>query len=287
MDDRYIILTLRFGDKEIRIAKDSVFRLLAGGLKGVEAADYELSTEKSAGMDGEYVQTEKFGPRSIGIEFSVADRARTEDYRDLLMRYINPRREGTLIVERNGVRRKIGVKMDGRMEFDQANIITDRLHVSLNLFCPDPWFYDAEETERGFIAHAPLLTFPFNSVVGVGITSGATWTTDALTINNDGDAPMGVMVDIVADGPITNPGVKLDDKAIKAICSMQGGDKLHISTVERQKTIELNDGVLLNYDRQSVFFQVPPGNHTLIITADSGVDKATSKVTYAMRYLGV
>lgn len=286
MSSKYITLKMAFGETVIEISKNSVYRLLAGGLTGIEAAEYLVSLDENAIIDGAYVTSKKFAPRNIGISFCVTDRKNSETYRSFLISAMNPQRPGVLTVERNGVSRKINFEVNGAPNFTQDNIMTDRLRVSINLICPDPWFYDSQEHDEDMKMVVPLLTFPFNSLQGIGITSGTVWASDSMEIDNTGDGPIGVVVEITANGPVSNPYIMCNGQYVRAICNMETNDVLEISTVERQKDIQINGESLVNYDRKSVFFELPEGTSTLQFGAASGANNATSKVKYTLKYLG-
>lgn len=287
MSNKSITLTLLFGNETITIAKNSVYRLLAGGLHGVSAADYLVSLDESALIDGGYVSAEKFLPRNINIAFSVTDLKNSETYREYLVSTINPLKAGTLIIGRSGVTRKINFKVQGAPTFEQNNIFVDRLHVYLNLVCPDPWFHDVSESEADFVETVPLLTFPFNSIQGAGITAGTIHRSTSTTVNNTGDAPTGVTVTIVANDTVTNPYVQLGTQKITANCVMDTNDKIQFSTVSGAKDIRLNGAQVLNYSRQSVFFDLPLGKSTIEVGAKSGAKSMSATVRYALKYLGV
>lgn len=287
MSSKYITLKMIFGDVAIEISKNSVYRLLAGGLTGVEAAEYLVSLDENALLDGAYITSEKLSPRNIGINFCVTDRKNSEIYRHYLISAINPKKAGTLIIERSGISRKIDFRVNGAPTFTQNNIFTDRLHVSLNLICPDPWFCDVQQTDLDMAEVTPLLTFPFNSVKGVGISSGVLWRSKEMEISNTGDGPTGVIVEITANGSIENPYVECNGKYIKAIYTMKTNDVMEFSTVERKKGIRVNGKSMVNYDRKSVFFELPVGTSVLQIGAKSGSGNASAKIKYSLRYLGV
>lgn len=287
MSSKYITLKLHFGETVIEISKNSVYRLLAGGLTGTEAAEYLVSLDENALIDGSYVVSEKFSPRNIGISFCVTDRKNSETYRSYLISAINPQKTGSLVVERNGVSRKINFIVNGAPIFTQNNIVSDRLKANINLICPDPWFYDSEENESDMVETVPLLTFPFNSLQGIGVTSGTVWHAESVVINNTGDGPIGIVAEIIANGAIQNPYIMCGGKYVKAICNMVANDVIEFSTIQRKKDIRINGESLVNYDRKSVFFELPIGTSTLQFGATSGAENATVKIRYSLKYLGV
>lgn len=284
----YIKLIVNIGGEQLMIAKESVYRLLAGGVTGIESADLEAVMSEYAAMDGGYLDTVRVPPRHISVLFAVDERKQTEELRKKLIAFFSPRKQGTLIVERANRSRKIRFYLNEQPEFIQNNIIDDRLHVRVNMVCPDPYFEDVTPTTVQFMKPLPLLTFPFNSVVDVGITSGVLEITDTATLVNDGDVPVGIVCDILANGgTVTNPKISMNGQYVRVIKTMEIGDTVQIDTNKGQKNIYFNGESQFIFDRKSVFFQLPVGENTIVISADAGVKDAKASFTYSFKYLGV
>lgn len=181
-------------------------------------------------------------------------------------------------------------KVNGSITFSQPNIKRDFLHTTVNLICPDPWFYDTEETVKEFKQAVPLLTFPFNSIKNVGITSGVFYRSELATVNNTGDTDIGVVIEVEAMGAVSNPMAILLDglgTGVSTIVNMNTGDKLAISTIPRQKSIKLNGQNVFLFERSSVFFQLPRGETTIQVTATAGASNMINSIRYRLKYLGV
>lgn len=288
MEIKNITLELTLNGQMIRIAKNSVYRLLEGGIQGIEAPEYAIEDEKLAYADGAYIVGTQVMPRHITISFGIADRTNSEAFRRKLIRQLVPKTPGSLVVERSGVRRKIDFMLENAPEFQQDNIIDDDLHVTLNLYCADPYFRDEQDTTIDFKKIAPLFTFPFNSIAGVGVTAGIYTIYNQATIVNSGDVPIGVIVDITAKGgTVTNPQISLDTEYVRALQILQPEDQLRINTNDGQQSILLNQQPKFIFDRRSIFFQLPVGTNHIEISADAHVDHIQSSFTYALKYLGV
>ena len=284
----YIKLIINIGGEQIIIARDSVYRLLAGGITGIESADLEAVISEYAAMDGGYIDAVRVPPRHISVLFAVDERKQTEELRKKLIAFFSPRKQGTLIVERANRSRKIRFYLSEQPEFIQDNIIDDRLHVRVNMICPDPYFEDVTPTTVNFMKPLPLLTFPFNSLAGVGITSGVLEITDTTTLVNNGDMPVGIICDITANGgTVTNPKITMNGQYVRVIKTMEIGDTIQIDTNKGQKNIYFNGESQFIFDRKSIFFQLPVGENTIVISADAGIKDAKASFTYSFKYLGV
>lgn len=287
MSQPYIIFSLVCGASTLLISRASVYRLMS--YDGIESTDIELNTANNAIMDGGYVQSTRLGMRSINIKFAVSDKAQTETLRAVLISFFKPKSEYTLYVTRNGVTRRIYCNLSSRPDFEQPNIIYDWLQVSINLTCPNPYFLDETDTTEQYLVYQALLNFPVTFFPGGGLTTGVQVTSNTISIVNSGDEEIGVIIDILADkGSITNPKITLDGvDYVKVVTVLTQGSTLTIDTRPGKKDILIDDVSSFIYDITSVFFSVPVGTHTLVISADAGVTNADASFTYALKYLGV
>ena len=284
----YITLTITIGNERITIAKNSVYRLLNDGISGIEAADCEAVLTEYAAMDGGYLEAVRVPPRTVSVRFAVDDKRQTEELRKKLIAMFSPKKEGVLVVDRGGRKRKIAFYLNNRPTFSQPNIIRDRLMVQVDMICPTPYFEDVNPTTINFMKPAPLLTFPFNSLQGVGVTAGVLIVTDRVTLVNDGDVPVGIVCDITANGgTVTNPKVSMNGQYVRVIKTMEIGDALSIDTNKGRKNIYFNGESQFIFDRTSVFFELPVGENEIVISADAGVKDAKASFTYSFKYLGV
>lgn len=283
----YIIFRLVLGGQELIISKASVYRLV--NYDGIEAADYDLTVVGNAVTDGGYIQSARIGARNISVTFMIHDKAQTETLRSWLISYLKPKVEGTLYVSRNGVTRRIACQLATKPDFTQANIIDDRLAVSINLICPQPYFLDENDTVVRHLVFMPTLNFPLTFLPGGGVTVGVQIVSDTTVIENTGDTDIGIVCEITADkGAITNPKISIDSvNYVRVIKVLEIGDSIEINTNPGEKDIKYNGVSNFIYDITSVFFSVSPGTHTITITADAGANNAASEYTYALKYLGV
>lgn len=284
----YITITVTIGSEHIRIAKDSIYRLPQGGVEGIESTELEAVITEYASMDGGYSEGVKIPPRPIRLSFVVDDLRQTEEVRNRLIAFFSPKKHGTLTIERGGKKRKIDFVMAEGPRFIQNNIVLDKLRVELSLVCPDPYFRDVNPSKVNFMHPVPLLTFPFNSIAGGGITTGILTVTDTATLVNDGDVPVGIICDITASGgTVTNPRITMNGQYVRVIKTLDIGDTLKINTIQGSKGISVNGVNRFIFDRKSVFFQLPVGESTITISADAGVKDAKASFEYSFKYLGV
>ena len=125
-------------------------------------------------------------------------------------------------------------------------------------------------------------------MAGVGITAGILVVTDTATLVNDGDVPVGIVCDITASGgTVTNPKITMNGQYVRVIKTLEIGDTLSIDTNQGRKDIYFNGESQFIFDRKSVFFQLPVGENTIVVSADAGIKDAKASFTYSFKYLGV
>ncbi|MHB1153568.1 MAG: phage distal tail protein [Eubacteriales bacterium] len=283
----YIIFRLVLDNQELIISKTSVYRLIS--YDGIEAADIILSSEDNGNMDGGYIDSVRIGMRNILISFMISDRSQTEVLRMWLIKYFKPKIQGTLYVSRGGVTRRINCQLLSRPEYKQPNIISDRLGISINLICPDPYFLDENDTAVRISTVTPMINFPMTFFPSGGLTTGLIKISSSTSITNSGDADIGIICDITAvGGAVTNPKITIDGQEyVKVIVDLPAAHKLQVNTRKGEKDIKVDGVSVFLYDKASVFFSLVPGTHTVTITADAGVSYAAATYTYALKYLGV
>jgi len=276
-------ITLTLCGKKITVGRGGDFRLLYAS--GLEAADYKLAVVDECAFDGGYIAGARFGPRKITLELEPAGDA--EASRAALISALSPKNAGTLLVTRKGVTRKISF-VPASVEFEQQNLFAPP-RIKLNLVCPDPFFSDPEETTVEFHKTVPLLTFPFNSMRGAGIASGIWRISDTAKIYNTGDTDIGIVCTIKAvGGTVINPKIELAGTGfVKLYAVLEDGDKVQINTRRGEKSILLNGEKRFIFDRRSVFFQLPPGENIITVSADAGITYANASFSYLLRYNGI
>ncbi len=285
--DPYITFRFVISEQELIISKSSVYRLL--DYDGIESADVDLTIIDNAILDGGYVQSERIGTRPIMVLFKIDDIEQTETLRSWLIKFFKPKTSGTLYVSRGGVTRRIEFKLATKPDYNQANIMTDKLIVTVNIICPQPYFLDEFDSNPRYLTFVPTLNFPLTFLPQAKMTTGIQITSDVISLDNTGDAPIGIICEITADrGTITNPKITIDGvEYVRVIKELEIGDTLSINTNAGKKDIQFNGVSEFIYDITSIFFSVPVGEHEIQISADVGVTNAASSFTYALKYLGV
>ena len=165
----------------------------------------------------------------------------------------------------------------------------------LSLFCPDPMFYDKNETNVSIAYWAPKFRFPLVIPKNKGIIMGLRSPSTIVTVANNGAASCGMVITFEASGTVVNPkliNINTQER-IQFDYTMSNGEVLQVSTVENNKTVykivgETSENAFNLLDFESTtFFSLNIGNNFLRYDADSGLNNLTVKVQYSPRYLEV
>ena len=283
MEFKQVTMVFTSNGKQLTIGSDTLYGITH--VEGLESSDITINMVPIAQYDGSTVNKVRIEPRTIIIEAEYPAASDTEEIRHWLQSFFTPKNKGSLSVNYCGTVRKIEYYCS-RFKDNRINIFSP-LAFSLTLTCPDPWFYGVDEHTTAMVETVPLLTFPFNSLQGVGITSGVRFRSTEVEINNIGDDEIGLVVEITANGAIVDPYIESGTRRVQAKCSLEANDVIVFSTVPLKKDIIINGEGNTPYYRGSEFFSIPPGKSTLRVGAASGASNATTEICYSFKYMGV
>lgn len=258
--------------------------------EGLGEADFEVSSQQAAGMDGELYQGSTANKRNIVIKATVIlpVGATHDQIREEFFSFFVPRETGTLYLYDGDKARKIDYKTEN-CEFDMDGIFRD---VTISLICPDPVF-KAVQDERtdvaeieGLIEWPVELTNPFE----VGLKHD----TLMATIRNPSSVSRGLTVTITATGEAVNP--KLIEvnrqQSFRILTTLHNGDVLVVTTGPGNKRVKLiRDNVESNinncWEFGGTWLQVEPGENLFTYEADSGASSLSVTLASTPLYWGV
>lgn len=255
-------MVFTLGGTTFTVSKTTDYRLM--GYSGLEASDYENDIADNAVGDGSYYQSSRVVARSISVSFMVVDASKTASGRTAIMSFFKPKLLGSLAVTRGAITRKIGFCLSG-IEFINPDSSVPKLRVTINLICPDPYFY----------ATTPTV------VAAVGRVA---------TINNPGDVECGFVCTITAAEAIPGPYVEkypTPDGRIEMDLTMANTDVLIISTVPGSKYVTFEGSISYDYLVTSTFFYLDVGSNVIIVYTAAAPANASASYSFVPRYLGV
>lgn len=253
-------MVFTLGGTTFTVSKTSDYRLV--GYSGLEASDYEIDIADNAVGDGGYYQSSRVTPRSLSISFMVIDATKTASGRTAIMSFFKPKLLGSLAVTRGSTTRTIGFYLSG-IEFINPDASVPKLRVTVNLICPDPYFYAATPTVVNAVARYA-------------------------TLNNTGDVECGFVATITANGgSVTGFGIGMDNAYVVIPYTITSGTTVTISTVPGNKYVAFNGSAGDLYDPYSKFFLLGVGANTVEYGADTGEANMAVSYSFVPRYLGV
>lgn len=279
--DRSLLLRLESNGKTIYFGKD-YFKLIS--VEGLESSDYNINLTNNINFDGGRVNKTSIKPRPIRIEVDYVNLKNTENMREELISFFNPKTPGILVVNSSGVERYIEYYVED-FKSKRGNIY-QVLNFKLDLICPSPHFSDVLLSEQistwiGGWKFKFRLPFKFKQ-------KGE----PRKNIRNEGhlDTP----VEILFKGPAVNPKIT-NLTTGKFICvnrTLTSDDTLYINTTYGKKTVEIEcDGIrknAFNYiDLDSTFFNLEVGDNLIEYGTENNLDPQSVEIRYSNRFLGV
>ena len=300
-------LNLRFvsNDREFLMGPDEEIDVTE--ISGLESSDLDLVLTETALADGSYVEVRKIKKRPISIKACYRNNKNNASKRSSVIRFFNPKFSGTLYVLFGGAARKIPYEIEGWKFVKQKNL-DQRIHVTLDLICPDPYFSSLSDYGRNIANKTAMFAFPWRSLpkkaenlknypekargllLG-GSVMGYRTLREYINLFNDGDCETGIKVVFTAQkGPVKNPKIENESSGeyMRVITDMAKGDQLVVDTSKRHQVIELNgQNAYQKVDRFSTPFQLSVGDNLLKYTADEGQTNLDVNLYFTARYVGV
>ncbi len=254
---------------------------------GTSIPKIKISTSKGSGQDGETYTGSTMEMRNIVIDFRIENNYSTN--RNFLYGIFIPNSEGTLIFEQDNIKRKISCRVESLVINDNKipNV------ASLSLLCPKPFWEDIDQVRNDIAAWIPSFEFPLE-ILADGIEMGQRQLSLVVNVINNGDIPIGMVVEFKALGAVSNPSIfdVYKQQELKINTDMQAGDIITVSTLYGKKRAELNrSGIITNVinalDPDSVFLQFESGDNIIRYNADQNLNNLEVSIYYTPAYLGV
>lgn len=194
----------------------------------------------------------------------------------------------------------------GYVESNTPDIFSSAESTQVSVICPDPFFYELEQSIHIFNGVDPLFEFPFwnDSLTENLIEFGNIREDNRGTLDYKGDVDTGVLITChVMGGTVENltlwnvdtrEHMRIDTNKIKRLTDIQfsQGDDIIINTKIGEKSIQLlHDGKYYNIisciEKDADWFQLTSGPNTFTFVADHGTNGMMMTMTYRNAYGGV
>lgn len=273
-------------------------------ITGLEASEVEIHTSDNALVDGSTVDGKRIKSRPVHLEATLRDDTNNAENRQRIIKFFNPKYSGTLTVNHSGTERNIEYELEGWTFVAKANVY-NRLAISVDLICPDPYLKNMSDFGRNMADFTALFAFPwcvlaskvydtpnpYKGLTLAGQPSGYRTLNTNVLLANDGDVPCGIQIKFVAmRGPVSGPKITHLGSGyfIRVNVSMEQGDVLVIDTSARNQIIKLNGvNAYQHIDRLSEPFELEVGDNYLEYDADENYSNLDVMLYYTPLYLGV
>lgn len=257
------------------------FRIISQS--GLSASDYAISAAELAGQDGSVVTNTKTLARQIDF---IGDYS--APLRQQFVSFFRPKTQGMLTVTYNGTTRMISYYVSAA-KWDATNIWNKIERFTLRLLCPDPYFMGMDDYGQNIASRRDIFAFPFVFTEKAGIITDFSEYGGLVSVENLGDMPTPITVEIEAKAFVSNPKFEnvTTGEHIEMNMTMTAGDILILDTGS-PPTAKLNGGSATKYDRQSkANMRLLEGINKVRYSAKAGSSDMSVTLRYRPKYLGI
>jgi len=266
--------------------------LLLLSIAGTGAPETDVQMQKAPFQDGQTYIDSLLEPRALTVQaaiFALTSQEIFERRRDL-SRAFNPKLgPGRLRYEHDAGVVEIEAVPEAAPVFLEGSGNRSRQHqkVLISLLCPDPFWYEPDESFVWLSGAEGGLRFPIRFPLSFAQLKGE------VTVENRGDAPTPVLIEFY--GQTSRPKVEnvTTGQHIEVNQDIAAGEKLVINTAFGQKTVRLVDAEggsqnAMHYiTLESEFWHLEPGKNLLRYSSLSAGAGAKVSVVWKDRYVGV
>lgn len=272
-----LILENAAGD-QLTFGQNSPFTI--SDIQGLNPPSAIINTSNAALIDGAMFNSSKLNMRTINIAFAIeyqAAKNRIEVFKVLKSKqYVK--------MYYTGQYRKVWI--EGYIQSIDVSYFNMKQIVTAAILCPSPYFKSVQEMINDIKNIISAFHFPFASTEEPELLFGYFGDTSGVTIDNDGDVECGMIIELYAYKPVSDPKIfnYFTQDFIGLDYDMQAGDLITIDTKQGQKTATLlRNGVttnIFNYVIQnSTWLQLEANGSTFVYEVETG-DTADLSVTF-------
>ena len=249
-------------------------------------ADYEVTTSKNSGQDGENYTGATASKRNIVMVLDVPKRY-MDTAKDRLYSFFQPRSIGIFYYYSGNIARKIRYYVESVEPSEEGLVRT----LTLSLICPDPKWYALDDQLTELAVWEGMIEWPLEIIEPFEVTRKV----NSLIGNvvNPSAVPMGLTVTFQASGVVVNPSLyDVNRQQLMQISTtMHAGDQIVITTGDGNKRVKLiSGGVTTNINNLMAYpphwLQAQQGDNLYRYNADSGIDSLSVTIKSTQAYWG-
>lgn len=284
------MVTVKFirDDNETFFIDNETWKIPSDGLEGFDYINPIITTQKKAYNDGSFYQSVMVSEKDRTITAVLLNRKLNKLMRERLRSFFGVKRVFDVFINYNGVERKFNGYLYA-YKLPTKNIY-DFLTLTVTILSTQPYLLSVDEFGQNIGQRYAKFGFPFPSIVNKGFVFSVLKYSQSAKLKNDGDIFTYPKIVIHANGEITNPEVRLNDKFIKYNDVLKLNDILTIDLTNDQAQVILNGkNVIGKTDRKSSFtnFKIEIGNNDFSYDAQIGANLMDVTVYFNKRYGGL
>lgn len=259
---------------------------VVSNIDGMTAAAVSVASNTVYSLDGDRITNMQTQPRQIVIDLRIKQSVSVEAAREYVLRYVKPKQEVTLRLTYDLSGGEQSKAISGRVSAITLPRFTSQAVMQISIYCPQPYWEDAAFITQYIsdILDAHRFAITWSEPLPMGVYN----LTRTREIVNNGDAAVGMIVTITAQGDVVNPALynNLTGEHIGIIDALEAGDEIVINTIRGQKAITKNgENVLSKLRAGSAWLQLDVGSNILLVDADSGADSMYFALTFKQAYV--
>lgn len=251
------------------------------------AQNVDFDTTRSNREIGETLQHQSVSPKTLTIRGTLMGDCAAA--RDQMNHVLAPLAKGRLIYN-NTSSMEVYVKTSPDIERYSANA-----RFSVSFYAPFPYWVEKDKVNQVLVGYEPQFMFPWNISDPNPFYLSKLAQVGYVTVNNEGEAPVGWTVNFLALLEAKNPYVKniVTGEMVRVMRTMAAGEQVTISNEgeELSVTLTATDGTESDgfqyLDIASVPFRLQPGPNHIKTDADQGGDTLRASISFRPAYAGV
>lgn len=262
---------------------------------GQTSAMSDISSVVIGGIDGDTVNNVQAQPRTITLDLKIKSGVDVEQAKREILKVIKLKKKGELIWTQNGKT----VNIFGIVESVDMPRWENGVMMQIALHCEQPFWEDIDYIIQEISEAISLHYFTDNSTDMLyfpeeGIPFGELDLVRTKSFYNDGDVSVGVEIEIIAYGTVTNPIIYAADGKYFGVgygtgnkqIVMHQGDYIIVTTHKGNKTVKLNGvSVIGKVKPNSTWLQLEAGENSFSINSDDEFASVTFNMIYKQRYV--
>jgi hypothetical protein len=265
-------------------------------IDGQTSASASVSSAVIGGVDGDTVNSAQADFRPLTFDLRIREGVDVEEAKRRILKVIKLKQIGTVMWSQGGRT----VEISGKVERIEMPRWAKGIVMQVEMHCEQPFWEDIEEIVEQISEAINLHYFtdyPTDMLhfTEDGIVMGEYDSTRSKYFFNAGDVEVGLEIEILALGTVTNPiiydeagnffGVGYGTEGKKV--TMREGDKIIITTHRGKKNVTLNGTSILDKVKpNSTWLQLATGDNRFAINSDDDrFDNMAFSLIYKQRYI--